>query len=113
MSMGAPEAFTTTTDISHWIAGRRDAGASGRAQPVFNPATGAVARQVHLGGEREVAAAVAAADEAFPAWADTPPIRRGRVLNKFLELMNRHKDHLAAMITAEHGKVFSDAQGEV
>jgi malonate-semialdehyde dehydrogenase (acetylating) / methylmalonate-semialdehyde dehydrogenase len=68
---------------------------------------------VHLGGEREVAAAVAAADEAFPAWADTPPIRRGRVLNKFLELMNRHKDHLAAMITAEHGKVFSDAQGEV
>ena len=111
--MGAPEAFTTTTDIGHWIAGRRDAGASGRAQPVFNPATGAVARQVHLGGEREVAAAVAAADEAFPAWADTPPIRRARVLNKFLELMNRHKDHLAAMITAEHGKVFSDAQGEV
>ena len=111
--MGAPEAFTTTTDIGHWIAGERDVGTSGRAQPVFNPATGAVARQVHLGGEREVAAAVAAADEAFPAWADTPPIRRARVLNKFLELMNRHKDHLAAMITAEHGKVFSDAQGEV
>ena len=111
--MGAPEAFTTTADIGHWIAGQRDSGASGRTQPVFNPATGAVARQVHLGGEREVAAAVAAADEAFPAWADTPPIRRARVLNKFLELMNRHKDHLAAMITAEHGKVFSDAQGEV
>ncbi len=111
--MGAPEAFTTTSDISHWIAGRRDGGASGRTQPVYNPATGAVARQVHLGGEREVAAAVAAADEAFPAWADTPPIRRARVLNKFLELMNRHKDSLAAMITAEHGKVFSDAQGEV
>ncbi|MES2960606.1 MAG: CoA-acylating methylmalonate-semialdehyde dehydrogenase [Pseudomonadota bacterium] len=111
--MGAPEAFTTSSDISHWIAGRRDGGASGRAQPVYNPATGAVARQVHLGGEREVAAAVAAADEAFPAWADTPPIRRARVLNKFLELMNRHKDSLAAMITAEHGKVFSDAQGEV
>jgi len=111
--MGAPEAFTTTTDIGHWIAGRRDAGASGRSQAVFNPATGAVARHVHLGGEREVAAAVAAADEAFPAWADMPPIRRARVLNRFLELMNRHKDHLAAMITAEHGKVFSDAQGEV
>ena len=111
--MGAPEAFTTTTDIGHWIAGERDGGASGRTQPVYNPATGAVARQVHLGGEREVAAAVAAADEAFPAWADTPPIRRARVLNKFLELMNRHKDTLAAMITAEHGKVYSDAQGEV
>ena len=111
--MGAPEAFTTTTDIGHWIAGERDGGASGRTQPVYNPATGSVARQVHLGGEREVAAAVAAADEAFPAWADTPPIRRARVLNKFLELMNRHKDTLAAMITAEHGKVYSDAQGEV
>jgi len=111
--MGGPEAFTTSTDISHWIAGRRYSGGGGRTQPVTNPATGAVARQVHLGGEREVAAAVAAADEAFPAWADTPPIRRARVLNKFLELMNRHKDHLAAMITAEHGKVFSDAQGEV
>ncbi|HEY6087205.1 MAG TPA: CoA-acylating methylmalonate-semialdehyde dehydrogenase, partial [Burkholderiaceae bacterium] len=111
--MGATEAFTTSVDISHWIAGLRDPGASGRTQAVYNPATGAVARQVHLGGEREVAAAVAAADEAFPAWADTPPIRRARVLNKFLELMNRHKDSLAAMITAEHGKVFSDAQGEV
>jgi malonate-semialdehyde dehydrogenase (acetylating) / methylmalonate-semialdehyde dehydrogenase len=113
IDMGASEAFTTSSDVSHWIAGQRDAGASGRAQPVYNPATGAVARQVHLAGEREVAAAVAAADEAFPAWADTPPIRRARVLNKFLELMNRHKDSLAAMITAEHGKVFSDAQGEV
>jgi malonate-semialdehyde dehydrogenase (acetylating) / methylmalonate-semialdehyde dehydrogenase len=111
--MGAPESFTTTGDVGHWIAGQRDSGASGRAQAIFNPATGAVARQVHLGGEREVAAAVAAADEAFPAWADMPPIRRARVLNKFLELMNRHKDSLAAMITAEHGKVFSDAQGEV
>jgi malonate-semialdehyde dehydrogenase (acetylating) / methylmalonate-semialdehyde dehydrogenase len=111
--MGATEAFTTTANVDHWIAGRRDAGAGGRVQAVFNPATGTVARQVHLGGEREVAAAVAAADEAFPAWAETPPIRRARVLNKFLELMNRHRDSLAAMITAEHGKVFSDAQGEV
>jgi malonate-semialdehyde dehydrogenase (acetylating)/methylmalonate-semialdehyde dehydrogenase len=111
--MGATEAFTTTTDVDHWIAGRRDAGAGGRVQAVFNPATGTIARQVHLGGEREVAAAVAAADEAFPAWAETPPIRRARVLNRFLELMNRHKDSVAAMITAEHGKVFSDAQGEV
>jgi len=57
--MGAPEAFTTSVDISHWIAGLRDPGASGRTQAVYNPATGAVARQVHLGGEREVAAAVA------------------------------------------------------
>jgi malonate-semialdehyde dehydrogenase (acetylating)/methylmalonate-semialdehyde dehydrogenase len=56
---------------------------------------------------------VAAAQAAFPAWADTPPIRRARVMFKFLELLNQHRDTLAAMITAEHGKVFTDAQGEV
>src|SRR5258706_10228324 len=56
---------------------------------------------------------VPAAQAAFPAWADTPPLRRARVLNAFLALLNQHKDTIAAMITAEHGKVFTDAQGEV
>jgi len=60
-----------------------------------------------------VLSAVAAAKAAFPAWADAPPLRRARVMFKFLELLNQHKDTLAAMITAEHGKVFTDAQGEV
>ena len=111
--MGATEAFTATTTVGHWIAGERIASKSGREQPVFNPATGAVARQVALASKAEVHAAVAAAQAAFPAWADTPPIRRARVMLRFLELMNQHRDTLAAMITAEHGKVFSDAQGEV
>jgi malonate-semialdehyde dehydrogenase (acetylating)/methylmalonate-semialdehyde dehydrogenase len=111
--MGATEAFTTTTDVGHWIGGARVSGASGRSQPVYNPATGAVARQVALASAAEVNAAVAAAQAAFPAWADTPPIRRARVMNEFLRLLNEHRDALAAMITAEHGKVFSDAQGEV
>ena len=111
--MGAPEAFTATTDVGHFIAGQRVAGTSGRQQPVWNPTTGAVARQVALASVAEVNAAVAAARAAFPAWADTPPIRRARVMLKFLELMNQHRDTLAAMITAEHGKVFTDAQGEV
>ena len=111
--MGATEAFTTTTDVGHWIGGRRLASTSGRQQAVFNPATGAVARQVALASADEVNAAVAAAQAAFPAWADTPPIRRARVMLKFLELMNQHRDTIAAMITAEHGKVFTDAQGEV
>jgi malonate-semialdehyde dehydrogenase (acetylating)/methylmalonate-semialdehyde dehydrogenase len=108
-----PEAFTDARDVGHHIAGRRVAGTSGRQQPVYNPATGEVARQVALAGADEVNAAVAAAQQAFPAWADTPPIRRARVLFKYLELLNRHRDELAAIITAEHGKVFSDAQGEV
>jgi malonate-semialdehyde dehydrogenase (acetylating)/methylmalonate-semialdehyde dehydrogenase len=72
-----------------------------------------VARQVRLADKCDVDAAVANAAAAFPQWAETPPIRRARVMLRFLELMNAHKDELAAMITAEHGKVFSDAQGEV
>jgi malonate-semialdehyde dehydrogenase (acetylating)/methylmalonate-semialdehyde dehydrogenase len=111
--MGAPESFTATTDITHWIGGRRVPATGGRTQPVYNPATGAVARQLQLASSDDVAAAVAAAQAAFPAWADTPPIRRARVINNFLALVNQHKDALAAMITAEHGKVFTDAQGEV
>ncbi|GAB4557636.1 MAG: CoA-acylating methylmalonate-semialdehyde dehydrogenase [Rhizobacter sp.] len=111
--MGAPAPFATTHDVGHFINGVAVESRSGRSQPVFNPATGAIARQVAFASVDEVNAAVAAAQAAFPAWADTPPIRRGRVMFKFLELMNQHRDTLAAMITAEHGKVFTDAQGEV
>jgi malonate-semialdehyde dehydrogenase (acetylating) / methylmalonate-semialdehyde dehydrogenase len=111
--MGAPEAFTTTSDVGHWIAGTRTPGSGARKQPVWNPATGQVARQVLLAAEADVQAAVAAAKAAQPAWAEMPPIRRARVLNAFLALLNEHRDTLAAMITAEHGKVFTDAQGEV
>jgi malonate-semialdehyde dehydrogenase (acetylating)/methylmalonate-semialdehyde dehydrogenase len=99
--------------VQHWVGGKVVTSTSGRSQDVFNPATGAAARKVSLASVDEVRAAVAAARNAFPAWADTPPIRRARVLNKFLELLNTHRDTLAAMITSEHGKVFTDAQGEV
>ncbi|MDB5818776.1 MAG: hypothetical protein JWQ11_2416 [Rhizobacter sp.] len=111
--MGATEAFTATTDIGHFIGGEVVAGNSGRRQAVYNPATGQVARQVALATVDEVNAAVASAKAAFPAWSDLPPLRRARVMFKFLELLNQHRDTLAAMITAEHGKVFTDAQGEV
>ena len=111
--MGAPEAFTQTTDITHWYAGQAQRGSGTRSQTVWNPTTGAAARQVLLASIEDVHAAVAAAKAAQPAWGDTPPIRRARVMNKFLALMNQHRDTLAAMITAEHGKVYTDAQGEV
>ena len=104
--------FTATQDVGHHIDGRTLAGGA-RREPVYDPATGAVARHVCLAGREEVAAAVAAARAAFEPWADTPPIRRARVMHQFLRLMEHHRDELAAMITAEHGKVFSDAQGEV
>src|SRR5438067_1318267 len=99
--------------VQHWIGGRIAGGAGTRALPVFNPATGAVTRQVALAGAEDVRAAVASAQAAWPAWADTPPVRRARILARFLELLNEERDALAALITSEHGKVFSDAQGEV
>ena len=111
--MGAIESFTATGEVGHYFGGHKVAGTSGRRQAVYNPATGSVARHVALASADEVGAAVASAKAAFPAWADTPPIRRARVLNKFLQQVNQHRDTLAAMITAEHGKVFTDAQGEV
>lgn len=105
--------ISNRTEVAHYIGGAHISGNGTRKQPIYNPATGAVSRQVRLGTAQDVEAAVAAAQSAFPRWADTPPIRRARVLFKFLELLNRNKDELAALITAEHGKVFTDAQGEV
>ncbi|HAA44503.1 MAG TPA: methylmalonate-semialdehyde dehydrogenase (CoA acylating) [Halomonas sp.] len=103
----------TTTAIQHFINGQVTAGESSNAQDVFNPATGHVTGRVSLASAVDVNTAVEAAQAAFPAWADTPPIRRARVMFKFLELLNLHKDELAEAITKEHGKVFTDAQGEV
>jgi malonate-semialdehyde dehydrogenase (acetylating) / methylmalonate-semialdehyde dehydrogenase len=100
-------------NIGHIVNGALRPGASGRQQEVFNPATGAVKGHVALASSAEVSQAVSAAQVAFPAWADAPPLKRARVMFKFLELLNQHKDDLARMITAEHGKVFTDAQGEV
>ena len=106
-------AIEAKTDVPHYIGGRRVLTPNARREPVYNPATGSVARHVGMASEADANAAVAAAKAAFPAWAETPPIRRARVLNQFLALMNQHKRELAAIITNEHGKVLSDAEGEV
>ncbi|MFN3957146.1 MAG: CoA-acylating methylmalonate-semialdehyde dehydrogenase [Tepidimonas ignava] len=103
----------TPTLIPHWIDGHRHGGHGERHQPVTNPATGAVSGQVALADHAVVDAAVQAAAAAWPAWADTPPLRRARVLFRFWELLHRHHDELARAITAEHGKVLADAHGEV
>ena len=96
--------------IPHWIGGQAVAGEGARLA-VLNPATGATVREIARGGVAEVGAAVASARAAWPAWSATPPLRRARVLASFLALLNRERDALAALITSEHGKVFSDAQG--
>ena len=102
-----------TTSIAHYINGQHTSGENTQTQDVFNPATGDVTGQVALANTQDVDHAVDVAKKAFPAWADTPPIRRARVMFRFLELLNAHKDELAEAITKEHGKVFTDAQGEV
>jgi len=99
--------------VGNFIDGRVVPGAGGRTQDIFNPATGRKQRSVTLSSAVDIDAAVAAAKAAFPAWANLPPLRRARLMNKYLALLNVHKDDLARAITAEHGKVFSDARGEV
>jgi malonate-semialdehyde dehydrogenase (acetylating) / methylmalonate-semialdehyde dehydrogenase len=102
-----------TTTIAHYVDNKPFAGASTRTQNVTNPATGQVTSQVSLASAADVNAAVASAQAAFPAWADAAPLKRARIMFKYLELLNANRDKLAHMITAEHGKVFTDAQGEV
>jgi malonate-semialdehyde dehydrogenase (acetylating)/methylmalonate-semialdehyde dehydrogenase len=99
--------------LNHYISGQETTGVSGRTAEVFNPATGAVTKHVPLANIAEVDAAVAAAKAAFPAWAATPPHVRARVMFRFRDLVEQNADLLAGLINAEHGKVVSDAKGEV
>ncbi|WP_448951238.1 CoA-acylating methylmalonate-semialdehyde dehydrogenase [Labrys neptuniae] len=100
-------------EISHFIGGKLVSGRSGRKATVYNPATGEAAAEVTLASIAEVREATAAAKAAAPGWAATTPLRRARILNKFLHIMEERTDELAAVITAEHGKVLSDAKGEI
>ncbi len=102
-----------TARITHWIDGAEWAGDAGRAGDVFDPATGRVSGRVDFASAVTVDAAVAAARAAFPGWRDTSVTRRTQVLFAFREILNARKGEVAALITAEHGKVLSDALGEV
>lgn len=84
-----------------------------RTAPVYNPATGEQSATLGLATTQDVRSATEAARKAFPAWANTPPLRRARILNRFLRIMEDRIDELAQVITAEHGKVLSDAKGEI
>ena len=84
-----------------------------RTQPVFNPATGQSSLNVALASKATVEQAIASAEKAFPAWRNTPPLKRARVMSKLKVLLEENADKIAALITAEHGKVLNDAQGEL
>ncbi len=96
-----------------WIGGKPVRSASGRAGDVFDPATGEVVRRAPFASAEEVGAAVAAAKAAFPAWRDTPPVRRARILARFRELLEANRDSLARLVSEEHGKTLPDAAGSV
>ncbi len=99
--------------ISHWIDGRVVAGTSGRTSPVFDPATGAVQAQLDLADIGEIDAAIAIAKAAFPAWRATNLSRRAEIMFRFRELVDANRKEIATIIAKEHGKVVSDAMGEV
>ncbi|MGL5811595.1 MAG: CoA-acylating methylmalonate-semialdehyde dehydrogenase [Nocardioides sp.] len=99
--------------INHWIGGAEYAGSSDRTAPVFNPATGAQSAELRLGSAADVEAAIGAASDAFGAWSQTSVSARTKILFAFRELVNANAARLAEAITDEHGKVLSDASGEV
>ena len=100
-------------EIGHFIGGKTVAGTSGRFGDVFNPNTGEVQARVALASKAEVEAAIQNAQSAQPAWAATNPQRRARVMFKFLELIAKETDALAALLSSEHGKTLADAKGDI
>lgn len=118
--MTTTSAPTTTTGdptdgatVGHWIDGAHVPSTSGRTAPVYDPARGIVTKQVALADEREVQAAIASAKAAFPAWSELSLSKRQQIMFSFREILNRDKAELAEIITSEHGKVVSDALGEI
>ncbi|HEX2194490.1 MAG TPA: CoA-acylating methylmalonate-semialdehyde dehydrogenase [Candidatus Limnocylindria bacterium] len=108
-----PSARTELERVNHWIGGRRVEGGSGRRGPVYNPATGALAREVDFASVEEVDAAVAVARDAFAAWRAASLSKRTDVMFRIRNLVDQHREEIAAILTREHGKVRTDALGEV
>src|ERR1700676_751829 len=102
-----------TEVLQHFINGQRVSSTCSRFSDVYDPASGKVTARVPLAGKNELESAVTAAKAAFPGWAETPPLRRARIMNGFRELVEANAEKLAAIITREHGKVHEDALGEI
>ncbi|MDE0459563.1 MAG: aldehyde dehydrogenase family protein, partial [Chromatiales bacterium] len=104
---------TNVTILQHFINGERVAGESNRFGDIYNPATGRVQAQVPFATAGEVGQAVQAAKAAFAGWAATPPSQRARILFRYRDLVEAHRDELAALCSSEHGKTLEDARGSV
>ncbi|MGA0984266.1 MAG: aldehyde dehydrogenase family protein, partial [Burkholderiaceae bacterium] len=99
--------------IQHWVDNKQWAGSSSRSTDVYNPALGAKTASLALASAADIDHAVQRAAHAFPAWADTPPAKRAAVMFKFRELIIKHMDELAQLLSSEHGKTIPDAKGEI
>ena len=99
------------TVVGHFINGQ-DVADDNRPLPVTNPATGEITRHVAMAARSTIEEAIAAAEAAFPAWRDTPPVKRAKIFFRFKQLLEQHADDVVELITREHGKVFDDAMGE-
>ncbi|WP_142850344.1 CoA-acylating methylmalonate-semialdehyde dehydrogenase [Telmatospirillum sp. J64-1] len=99
--------------VGHFINGQPVVLPGSRVQDVINPATGAVCARVTLAAKATMEEAIASAEAAFPAWRNTPPAKRARVMYRFKQLLEDNADRICALITAEHGKVLDDARGEL
>ncbi len=97
--------------VGHFINGA-DVADNNRPLPITNPATGAVVRHVAMAAKSTVEDAIAAAEAAFPAWRNTLPAKRAKVMVRFKQLLEEHADEIVASLTEEHGKVLDDAMGE-
>src|SRR3954463_12333010 len=111
--MNKPVDLKAVPSVPLWIDGKQKPASSSRAGDITNPATGQVTKRVPFCNAADIDAAVQSAQRAFPAWRDTPPLRRARILMRFRELLDANKDELAKLITAEHGKTLADAAGSV
>ena len=105
--------MTNLPTVGHFISGHRQSSTSGRTAEVFDPALGVATKHVALANQAEIESAIKSANAVFPAWRDTSLAKRQQVMFAFRELLNAHKGELAQIITAEHGKVLSDALGEI
>ncbi|MFI0374450.1 CoA-acylating methylmalonate-semialdehyde dehydrogenase [Actinomadura sp. 1N219] len=106
-------AVNDVREIGHWVDGKEFLGSSGDTTPVMNPATGQVTGRVSMADAADARVAIASAKAAFAAWRDLSLTRRTQIVFRFRELLDRRKPELAKLITAEHGKVLSDALGEI
>ena len=111
--MNKPVEAQNVAKVDLWIAGRKQPAASARLGTVTNPATGVIVRKVPFCNSADIDSAVKAAAKAAPEWRDTPPLRRARVMQKFLPLLQSHQKELARLVTEEHGKTLPDAMGSV